>query len=698
MLRHLRRPSGQIGGLMLLGAVAVLAVLAVQRWRQVPEKAGILLVTIDTLRADRVGAYGSGIVPTKALDSLAAQGTRFTAAYAPVPLTLPAHVSMLTGQFPVEHTVRTNDGYRIPDGVPLVAEALRAAGYRTAAVVGSAVLRGETGLARGFELFDDRVGPPGARRAAEVIAAASAWLDTVGTQPFFLWVHLFDPHLPYDPPEPFASRFEGRPYDGEVAYADDAVGRLLAKLGEVGLADRTHVIAAADHGEGLGDHGERSHGVLLYDSTVRVPLLVKLAGRSRSEVVERPVSTAQIASTIRDLAGLPSLGPMPGLMTASSPPVLSETLYAAQQLGWSALYATRVGPSKLIDAPRAELYELAQDPAETQDTAGARPQKVRELQDHLRQELQAAGSRAKSSLAAPIDQTVKTRLAALGYVSGGGVVDGIPAVEGVDPKTRLDVWHDVERALELEAAGRRDAAAAVFEAVLVQDRDNVLALKFLGALALERGNLKRAIEFNERVAASGLHLVDALSNLALAYVREGRLEDARERARLAVQADPGSAPARANLVLILQEIGARDARAGRMESAVAAFREAASVDPDNLDAIERLAAVLHRSGRAPEAKALFESVVSRAPGRPAPQLSLAMLDMEADRPREAIARLERIRSGWAGAYRAECYLGEAYLAIGDRPRSRAAYEACVAKAPPGDPVADAARRALSSPK
>lgn len=695
----MRGLSRTIRAVIVLAVGVIIAGVVVLRWRHAPARPAILLITIDTLRADRVGAYGFRTVPTPALDNLAAQGTRFTAAYATVPLTLPAHVSMLSGRLPVEHSVRTNDGYRVSHEVPMVAEALRAAGYRTAAFVGSAVLRRETGIARGFDVFDDNVGPGGARRAADVVAAASTWLDSAGSHPFFLWVHLFDPHLPYDPPEPFASRFQGRPYDGEVAYTDGAVGQLLTRLDAAGLATSTHVIAAADHGEGLGDHGERSHGLLLYDTTVLVPLLVRVAGQSRAEVSERPVSTAQVASTILDLAGLPSTGRMPGLMaSSSSDPVVSETLYAAQQLGWSPLYAVRMQASKLIDAPDPELYDLAADPRETRDIAPTGLEQVRDLRGRLRRALETAGRRAATAMAAPVDPSVKARLAALGYVSGGTVVGGIPAIQGVDPKTRLDVWQDIERALELEASGRRPQAAEMFDAVLAQDPENVLALKFLGALALEQGNLKRAIEFNEKVAASGLHLADALSNLALAYLRAGRLQDARERARLAFENDPDSAAARANLVLVLQEIGSRDARAGRTQGAIAAFREATTVDPGNLDALERLGALLHRSGRNDEARQLFERVATRAPARPAPQLSLAMLDLEAGRPRDAIARLQRIRDGWPGAYRAECYLGEAFLSVQEPVRSREAYAACLEKAPRGDPLADVARRALSGAK
>lgn len=686
-------------GWVLLGALGAgaLALALLRPSTGEAQRPGILLITIDTLRVDRVGAYGAGSVPTPALDRLAAEGVRFTAAYAPAPLTLPAHASILSGQLPIEHTVRSNDGYRVPADVPLVSEALRAAGYRTAAVIGSAVLRAETGIGRGFETFDDRVGPAGARRAGEVIDNALGWLETVRDQSFFLWVHLFDPHLPYDPPEPFASRFRGRPYDGEVAYVDEMVGRLLARVGEPDLARRTHVIAVADHGEGLGDHGERSHGVLLYDTTVRVPLLLRPAGRrSRGEAIDRPVSAAQIAPTIRDLAGLPAAGTLPPLL-ASAPetePVIVESLYTAQQLGWSPLYALRVGSLKLIDAPRPELYDLAADPQEGRDLAATRPEQGRDLRTRLHRDLQAAARRASRSSTAAADPAVGARLAALGYASGGGALAGVPEVSGIDPKARLEAWHEVERGLELEASGRRDAAVAVFASVLARDPGNVLALKFLGAHALERGELGRAIELNEKVAASGLHLPDALNNLSIAYLRAGRLDAARDRARLAVQIQPESPAARGNLALVLQALGVRDARAGQIDRAIAAFREAARADPENLDARERLAAMLHRAGEAAEAKALFESVVVEAPDRPAPHLSLAILDLESGRTREAIARLQRIRRGWAGAYRAECYLGDAFRAIDDRTQAREAYAACVANAPAGDPLAGAARRAL----
>ncbi len=689
------RVSRIVVGLVVLVPVAA---AAWWWWPPPPARPGIVVITIDTLRADRVGAYGS-LVRTPALDRLAAEGVRFDAAYAPVPLTLPSHVSMFSGRLPVEHTVRTNDGYRVPDGVPLAAEALRRAGYRTAAFVGSAVLRSSTGIGRGFERFDDEMGNGAERRGADVVARAVEWLDGVGDAPFFLWVHLYDPHLPYDAPEPFRGEYEGRPYDAEVGYSDRCIGTLLARLDADGLSRRPTIIAVGDHGEGLGDHGELSHGVLLYDTTIRVPLLIRPAGgASTTTVIDRPVSIAQVGPTLLAIAGLPNQGVLPGLLDEGpSDPVPAETLYTAQQLGWSPAYAGRIGHFKVIDAPQPELYDVRTDPHERQDLAAADPDTLVRLRAVLRRELEAAAQRALQPSAAPLDADASRQLAALGYVSGGGsVIGGVAPVGGVDPKARLDVWQQVERGLELAQAGRHAEATAAFEAALRDDPGNVLALKFLGAASLERGDLAGAIKYNERVVESGLHLADALSNLVLAYYGAGRLNEAIASGRRAMQADAGHRAARENLTLVLQAMGTARARAGDASGAIDALEEAAALDPSNVEVTERLGAVLHRAGRVEEARSRFEAVVAAAPDRPAPQLSLAILDLESGRPREAAARLQQIRQDWAGAYQAQFYLGEAYRQTGDRARAYDAYAACLAAAPTGDPIVPAARRALAA--
>jgi arylsulfatase A-like enzyme/tetratricopeptide (TPR) repeat protein len=689
--------------IILGSAVLVLVVAAAVWWQKpaVPPSPGLVLITIDTLRADRVGAYGSQTVKTPALDSVAAHGMRFSAAYAVVPLTLPSHVSMLSGRLAVAHTVRTNDGYRVPESVPLVAEALHRAGYRTAAFVGSAVLKSSTGLGRGFDRFDDDMGQAAERRGGEVVRRATEWLATIGTNRYFLWVHLNDPHLPYDAPEPFATEYKGHSYEAEVAYADYCVGLLLREMDRLGVSDRTTVIVAADHGEGLGDHGERSHGLLLYDSTIRVPLLIRPAGGTTASTITRAVSTAQIAPTLLAFAHLPNPEALPELTrpAGDSDLVSAETLYAAQQLGWSPMYAARSGPLKVIDAPTLELYDLDHDPQERRNLAVVDPGAAQRLRDRLRREIQAAAQHAIPPSAVAVDANASRQLSALGYVSGSGsIAAGAVPVGGVDPHARIDIWEQDEHGLELSSRGDHTGAAAVFELALRSDPGNVLALKFLGAAALERGDLPHAIDYNERVVASGLHQPDALSNLALAYYRAGRLDAALGSARRALRADVQHPAARANLMLILETIGSTKARAGDDAGAIAAFREASSVEPSNLDVAERLAAVLHRAGSIDEARTLFESVVSRAPDRLAPQLSLGILDLETGHVREAARRLEKIRPEWPESFRVQYYLGESYRQLGDSARAREAYARCLSMAPAGDSVIPAARQALATMK
>jgi arylsulfatase A-like enzyme/Flp pilus assembly protein TadD len=669
------------------------------QWRSSGPRPGILLVTVDTLRADRVGAYGGRTVKTPALDRLAESGRRFAAAYAVAPLTLPSHVSMLSGRLPVEHGVRTNDGYRVPEATPLVADTLRRAGFRTAAFVGSTVVRGATGLARGFEQYDDRMGGAPERRAELVVGRATQWLATVGDAPFFVWIHLYDPHLPYAAPEAFASAHPKQPYDAEVAYVDHVVGQLLDALDRARLGERTSVIAVADHGEGLGEHGERSHGALLYDSTLRVPLIVRAAGESRRRVVDTPVSTAQIAPTLLKLAGLRAETVLPDLLTEvpATDAVTAETLYLAQQLGWSPIYAARIGRWKVIDAPVPELYDVETDPWELRNLASGDAATLARLRQVLRRDLEAAAKHAVRPVAASADPETTRQLAALGYVSGGGALaSGAPAAEGRNPITNVAVWEQVERGLELANSERRDEARAAFEATLRSDPSNVLALKFLGADALERGDLSRAIALNERVVATGLHRADALSNLSLAHYRAGSLEPAVARGREAVGFDSSHAAARRNLALALLALGTTHARDGKTSAAIEALNEAATLDPANLDVLERLGAALHRAGRADDARARFTAVLAADGNRPLAHMGIAMIDLEAGRPREAAARLERLASGWPGAYQAQFYLGEAYHRLGDTARARAAYAASIAAAPPGDQVTNAARRALAT--
>ncbi len=590
----------------------------------------LLLITIDTLRADHVGAYGSGRVKTPALDALAAAGIRFNSAYATAPLTLPSHVSMLSGLPPAAHTVRTNDGFRVPAGVPLVADRLRESGYKTAAFVGAAVLRRETGLARGFDMFDDDLNGRAERRAEDVATRALAWIGTTGS-PAFVWIHLYDPHLPYDPPAPHAR--PNRLYEGEIEYVDGVVSTVIARATDH-FGDRLAVVVAADHGEGLGDHGEVSHGALLYESTVRVPLIVRLPeGRRAGTVEDRPVSVSGIAGALLELADLPSRMAPSVLEPQENEPTVMETLYLRQQLGWSPLYAARSGDIKVIDAPDPELYNLERDHAEHQNAAAAHAGDLDRLRSRLRRELAAAAASAAEPERADADPARSQQLASLGYVTGGGGhTRGVEPPGGVNPAARISVWVDVEAGLEQAQAGRKDAAAAIFERVRARDPENVLAMKFLGALALERGDAARAIALNEAVLATGLHKADAKKNLVIAY----------------------------------HQAGAESARSGRTAAAIAQYEKLVALAPHDLDAHERLGALLHRAGRIVEARARFEQVLQADPQRRAPALSLAIIELEADNVDEAIKLLEPITEGWPGAPTARAYLEDARQRAGRR--------------------------------
>ena len=520
----------------------------------------ILLVTIDTLRTDRVGAYGARDVATPALDRLAREGVRFDAAYATVPLTLPSHATILSGWLPAAHSVRTNDGYRVPPEVPLVAQSLREAGYDTGAVVGAFVLRRATGLARGFALYVDDMGPRGERRAGEVAARARQWLEQPRSVPWFLWVHFFDAHLDYDPPEPYRLQYRDRLYDGEVAAVDASLESLVELLEKQGVLDETAVIVAADHGEALGDHGEASHGALLYDAVMRVPLVLRLpsiapAGR----VVTQPVSLTEIAPTIGAVAGLRSAGGSPGLLAqlradpTGASPAVSETLYLKMLLGWSPLYSLRNGRHKIIDAPSPELYDLEADPLERRNLAETDRARTDDMLDLLRTELSHAAGRAARAVTGT-DADARRMLASLGYVATSGGQRAVALAGGPAATTHIALWRQIEEGLALSLHDDHVSAARVFEDVLRQDPGNVLALKFVGARALETGDLPRAVALNERVAASGLHVADASSNLVLAYDRLGRVQEALAAAARALDADPEHVAARYNRAVVLARL------------------------------------------------------------------------------------------------------------------------------------------------
>ena len=415
--------------------------------RHDPGPQNIVLVTLDTTRADRLGLYGDASATTPVLDRLAREGVVFDRVESVAPLTLPAHCSLFTGLYPPHHGVRDNGDEPLDARHGVVAERLRARGLRTAAFVGSAVLAANRGLARGFDVYSDGRRPdrkaPHRRPADQVIDDALAWLDTVATQPFFLWVHLYDPHANQTLPDAYRARFAGDPYAGAIAFADAQVGRLLDRLDQ----RRTAIVVAGDHGESLGDHGEEEHGIFLYESTLHVPLIIR-APQIDPHRVSALISLVDVAPTILDLMHLeaPRLDGrslLPLLKDRGALPervVYAESMYA-RRFGWSPLRVLRDERFKLIDAPRPELYDLDVDPFEAHNLAIERPTVVRAMRSGLgamfRNRDDGASSGGTKLPAADIGV-----LLALGYVSGSPPT---PTTLGRDPKDFIEEYNAIRR-------------------------------------------------------------------------------------------------------------------------------------------------------------------------------------------------------------------------------------------------------------
>ena len=410
----------------------------------------IILISIDTLRADRLPVYGYTALDTPAIDALAADGVLFEHAYSHSPQTLPAHTSMLTGKLPFEHGVRDNLGFSVDEEETLLPDLLAPQGYTSAAVVSSFVLRKEVGLARAFDVYDDEmpVASPEMsigqvqRDGADSLAVAERWLDTTDASPFFLFLHLYDPHKPYSPPTRFGHY---GPYNGEIAYADEIVGRLFDSLRARGLYDDALIILLSDHGEGLADHAEEEHGIFLYDEAIHVPFLVKLPNsRAAGRRVPDPVQHIDLLPTLLDLAGAE---PLEGLRGRSLRPLLvgdrdpwptrhiySEALYPRYHFGWSELYALTTAQFRFIKAPREELYDLIADPDERENLA---PRRARTALD-MRAALDELLGTGPIEAPAAVSDDVLQRLRALGYLGGGTDVDTDTAAEALpDPKDKV---------------------------------------------------------------------------------------------------------------------------------------------------------------------------------------------------------------------------------------------------------------------
>ena len=660
----------------------------------------VILITIDTLRADRLSSYGSDRVATPHIDRLAAEGVRFANASSTVPFTLPAHSSIMTGLYPPSHGVRENVGYVLAPELVTIAERFRGAGYRTGGFVSAFVLDARWGIARGFDTYVDDFdldAMAGAnlgsvqRAGPETIGHALEWLDdsrgATGQPPFFMWLHLFDPHDPYEPPEPFRSEYEGRPYDGEVAYTDSLIGEFRSALEQRGLFDESVVVLTADHGEGLGDHGESYHGFFVYDSTVHVPLIVRLPGGVEAgRVVGDAVSHVDIAPTLIELldldgvdAGqgrslLPDMQGLPNPLAERS--VYAESFYALDHYGWAPLRSLRTAEHKYIEAPDPELYALREDPGELANVL----LEQRDLSRRLRAEaLELAAEldrAAPSSSAEPdLDEDTLAQLRALGYLAGRGAA-GRGDSEGprADPKDKAHLHRAIMRAQSAFGAGDEDAAAAELRAALSEDEGLLDAHQLLGTITLLAGDPEPAIgHFQSALALDPEHR-QSLLGLANAYRELGRVDEAVVGYRRLL--DVAGQDAKATMALARIHVDRDElSEAEQVLTAAAEGREPPAVVTNKLGEVM---ALLGRSG---DAEARFRQAILSNPELGEAHFNLAVLLDESGRTEDAIIAYRQAAELRARDHRPRFNLGRLYGRQGRADLQIEAYRGAVEAAP-----------------
>jgi choline-sulfatase len=614
--------------LLLLAAASLLTC----RTREPRAQAPVILISIDTLRSDHLPAYGYRGIETPAFDAFRRDAILFERAYSHAPLTLPSHSTILTGLLPAQHGVRDNVGFhlRVPANATLAAK-LKQRGYATGAAVSAYVLRAETGISQGFDTWDDEVDRGAAdqslgavqRAGPKTIRSARTWIASHADVPFFYFLHLYEPHAPYEAPEPYRSRVPSA-YDAEIEYTDALLGEFVAFLKERDLYDRSLIVVLSDHGEGLGDHDEDEHGIFLYREALQVPLLVKLPSNARAgTTIRTPVGLVDVAPII--LSGNPDVAPRP---------IYSETFYPRFHFGWSDLHSLIDGTEHYIDAPRAELYDLAHDPAERTNVLSERRRsyaRLRALMAPLKQDAAAPSA---------IDPEEAQKLAALGYIGSAAPTSGpLP-----DPKDRTVAFKELREAFRLYRGGDDAATLARFEHILAANPNMIDVWDVRSKILFRMGRTREAIDAGKealRRSPTSTHLAIDLAN---AMLLAGQTDDAERHAQLALTNDPARAhELLARIALVRNDLPTADREA----------RLAVAAPGDNNAAMYTLARVEQRQGHAAEVLRLADDLLARLArtnGRPLHGLHALRGD--------ALARLGRDAEAEA-AFREELRLARA---------------------------------------
>jgi choline-sulfatase len=616
----------------------------------------LVLVTIDTLRPDHLHCYGYANIETPVLDSLAKRGVLFENAVAQTPLTPPSHASIFTGQYPTVHRVRNTGGFILQSSARPLARILQERGWDTAAFVSSAVLKKTFGFSNGFRVYDDHMPKPvkgnefredPERRASDTIDRALDWLTTEPGKPYFLWVHLYDPHLPYDAPSPLKEKYKSVPYDGEIAYVDQQLGRLFDTV-QKKSPDRTLIAVLSDHGESLSEHGEYTHGVFLYDSTLRIAFIMAGPGVPAGVQLKQQVRSIDFLPTVLGLVGQKSpediqgLSLLPTFSGKTVPTEISyeETLYPKLSMGWSELRAIRTNRWKYIRAPKPELYDLTRDSRETDNVIQQHPAEVSKFEAQIDRVVSANGNRSAEKVETSlVDQRMMDQLKSLGYLSGFAPRTYELTGRGTDPKDRVDILkllylaeesqanisenrriQLLQQALdddpespslyyqlgsELEKTGRRQQALKLYRTALQRGIENGRLHSRIADLSLRKGNKEEAIAEYEKAAQFNPSDLESQTNLATAYLEKGRLPEAERVFQWILTADPDNAAANNGLGLVA--IQKRDLNTARDH-----FERAVQLDPDLVEAHMNLGLLYEMAGDRERARTHFETFLAKA--------------------------------------------------------------------------------------
>ncbi len=683
----------------------------------------VVLISIDTCRADRLSSYGFPQDTTPNMDALAKDGVKFSAAYTAAPITRPAHASLLTGLIPPAHGVRDNAHHSLSQSSVTLAELLGEEGFSTGAFVSSFVLDSQFGLDQGFDTYDDDFESPVeelgvlTRMGEETSRLAVGWLEDRLDDDFFLFLHYWDPHVEYRPPEPFASRFPDDPYTGEIAYVDFCIGQVLDELKRLGMYDETLIIVTADHGEMLGEHGESQHGFFIYRSSIRVPLIVKVPGAKTRRTVNQTVGLVDVLPTVCSVFGISSpadiqgrdLGVFlkPGSEELDGHDVYTESLWPTKY-GGSALTGIVSGTSQFIKAPTPEFYDLEVDPGQEDNLATSSQRAVGEFEEALRSILGAAAASSDDEpAAAELDSAARRKLRALGYLADLPV-DDTAGNDGKDAKDLIGLHEASSRALTLMSQERFDEAQRVIVDLLAQWPDSPQAHFDLGWIALKRGHAADAVEAFERYLQARPESSLAYFQLGLACAADSQSEPAIEAFRQALRLKPDYGEAAVNLgrelnregrfkeaipafaaALVVNSessqaefgLGEALARSGRVSEAERHFRSAIDLEPEDPDLVNNLGLFLVASGQVEEAVEVLGDAVIRDPDSPQLHFNLGMALGRSGRRSEAIAAFRRVVALDRTAQGAHAALGDLLYENGDTAGAVGAWEEAVVLKP-----------------